>query len=180
MTRADFPTACALVTRAEDLHGVLDVGEAVGLADRIRPPFHRPGCDLGSHPTGTAHDVVVVALSCATPVEQFSGVVTQHVNLACVSQQLQRTIDRSETYCLAASADCGMDVLSRAETFLVGESSQHRPSLAGVASWPRGHGAHYATAGTRRRRLRRALAHIPPRTTTYAVKEIEVMKKLTG
>ncbi len=105
--------------------------------------------------------MVMMSAVRATPVQELSGVITQHVHLAGVRQQLQRAVHGCQTDGLTAAANSSMYVLGRAERFVVRQRSEHRPPLARVTSLRCAHPSHYATAVAR---TARSFAHDATRT----------------
>ncbi len=107
--------------------------------------------------------MMMVPEICAMPVEELSGVVAQHVHLAGVRQQLQRSVHSRQTDGLTAAANSGMYVLGGAEPLVVRQRANNGTPLGRVASVRCAHLCHYATAGAR---TARSFAHDATRTTT--------------
>ena len=113
------------------------VGEAVLAPRPAGPTSPRPVRRSPRPAAPPAHQVVVVVVGRAPPVDGLAGAGAQHVDLAGVGQRLQRAVDGGQADALADAAQLLVDLLGRAEVGRAVQQAGHRGPLAGGAHRPR-------------------------------------------
>ena len=78
----------------------------------VGPGLQRVTCDLDGASTGAAHEVMVVIIGGAAPVDGLSFVVSEDIDGSALCERLQRPVDGCEPHSLARGAHQIVDLLS--------------------------------------------------------------------
>jgi hypothetical protein len=124
-----------LLAKAEDLQIVSDFGELVPLRRELCHLLDLGDLDLSRHATLSTDDVVMMALIDATMTKEFLSLRRDdRVEVTLIDQDLQLTIDRSETERFTARFELLMDLLRTQESIDALEMFEYQVASRGIAA----------------------------------------------